>query len=371
MESFRYNGIMGLPAGRDRIGKEGAGVRIHKSLIFACCLLAIWPYLVAGCGSGFFTVPGPTLAPTPTVEVKKPHEIAVVVRIGGVPWFNVMADGVTQAAEELGQNAYVVSPKTVDPAEQESIVEELISKGVEAIAVVPDDPASLAPVLEKAKDKGIVVLTQESIDQAGNDYDFELIDDGKFAQANWDALVHCMGSDAGQYAVLVGGLDIPLQKLWADEGLKYAAAKYPNLMLVTDPISYAENQDVAREKAAELLQRYPDLRGIIGFGSLGPPGAAQAVGRNGLQDRVCVVGTVLPSHAAPFIKDGSLDEGLFWSPRDAGYGLVWLAKQILDGPEPATGMEIPGLGPITVDGKIVRANSIIRIDKNNVDSFGF
>jgi simple sugar transport system substrate-binding protein len=344
-------------------------VRIHRSLIFACCLLAIGPYLVAGCGPGFFTVPGQT--PAPTVEVKKPHEIAVVTRIGGVPWFNVMADGVTQAAKELGQNAYAVSPKTGDPAEQESIVEELINKGVEAIAVVPNDPASLAPVFDKAKEKGIVVLTQESIDQAGNDYDFELIDDKKFAQANWDALVKCMGSDLGEYAVLIGSLDIPLQKLWADEGLEYAAEKYPNLMLVTDPIAYSENQDIARQKTAELLQGYPDLKGIIGFGSLGPPGAAQAVGGNGLQDRICVVGTVLPSHAAPFIKDGSLDEGLFWSPRDAGYGLVWLAKQTLDGPEPATGMEIPGLGPITVDGKIIRADSIIRIDKNNVDSYGF
>jgi hypothetical protein len=34
-------------------------------------------------------------------------------------------------------------------------------------------------------------------------------------------------------------------------------------------------------------------------------------------------------------------------------------------------MEIPGLGPITVDGKTVRANAIIHINKDNVDSFGF
>jgi simple sugar transport system substrate-binding protein len=346
-------------------------MRTRKSLLFAVCLLVAGSIMAAGCAPDYFTVPRRTPIATPTVEAKKPYNIAVVVKIGGVPWFKVLEDGVKQAAQDFGQNAYVVSPKNVDPTQQVAIVEELVNKGVDALAVVPNDPASLEPVFKKAKEKGIEVLTQEAIDQTGNDYDFELIDNAVFARANWDALVKCMGSDAGEYAVLVGALEVPLQKLWADEGLKYAKEKYPNLRLVNDPIPYAENQETARKKVAELIQAHPNLKGVVGFGSLGPPGAAQAVNDKGLQDKICVVGTVIPSHAAPFIKDGSLDEGLFWNPKDAGYGLVWLAKQILDGQKPATGMEIPGLGPISVDGKIIRANSIIHINKDNVDNFGF
>jgi len=346
-------------------------VRTYKSLVFACCWLVAGSFVAAGCAPGFFTIPVRTPVATPTVEVKKPYEIAAVVKIGGVPWFKALEDGVRQAAQEFGQNAYVVSPTTVDPAQQVAIVEELVNKGVDALAVVPNDAASLEPVFKKAREKGIVVLTQESVDQAGNDYDFELIDNDKFARENWDALVKCMGSDSGEYAVLIGALDVPLQKLWADEGLRYAKEKHPNLKLVADPIPYSENQELAHQKAAELIQAHPNLKGVIGFGSLGPPGAAQAVKDRGLQEKICVVGTALPSHAAPFIKDGSLDEGLFWSPKDAGYGLVWLAKQILDGQKIESGMEIPGLGPITVDGKIIRANSIIHISKDNVDSFGF
>jgi simple sugar transport system substrate-binding protein len=183
--------------------------------------------------------------------------------------------------------------------------------------------------------------------------------------------VNCIGSDASTYAVLIGAPDAPLQKRWADEGLKYAGETYPNLQLVTLPIPYSENQELARRKVAELIQSYPDLKGVVGLGSLGPPGAAQAVRDKGLQDQICVVGTVLPTHAAPFIKDGSLDEGLFWNPRDAGYGLVWLAKRILDGGKIENGVEIPGLGPVTMNGKIVRTNSIIHINDDNVDSFGF
>jgi simple sugar transport system substrate-binding protein len=346
-------------------------MRTRKSLLLACCLLVAGSLAATGCAKSFFTVPRRTPAATPTVEAKKPYEIAVVVKIGGVPWFKVLEEGVKQAAHDFGQNAFVISPANVDPSQQVAIIEELVNKGVDALAVVPNDPASLEPVFKKARVRGIVVLTQEAVDQADNDYDFELIDDVQFAHANWDALVKCMGSDSGEYAVLIGAPDVPLQKLWADQGLMYAKEKHPGLELVTDPILYSENQEIARQKVAELILAYPKLKGVIGLGSLGPPGAAQAVSDKGLQARICVVGTVIPSHAAPFIKDGSLDEGLFWNPRDAGYGLVWLAKQILDGRKPESRMEIPGLGPITVDGRIIRTNSIIHINKDNVDGFGF
>jgi simple sugar transport system substrate-binding protein len=344
-------------------------VRTYKSLAFACVLLIAGSLIATGCASSPFTVPRRTPAATPTVQV--PHDIAVVVKIGGVPWFKVLEAGVEQAAQDFGQNTTVVSPKNVDPSQQVAILEELINKGVDAVAVVPNDAASLEPVFEKARAKGIVVLTQEAAGGAAADYDFELIDDVRFARANWDALVKCIGDDAGEYAVLVGAPDIPLQVKWAEEGLRYAAGQYPNLKAIADPIPYSENQDLARQKTAELIGTHPNLKGVIGFGSLGPAGAAQAVKDKGLQDKICVVGTALPTHAAPFIKDGSLDEGLFWSPKDAGYGLVWLAKQILDGRKIESGMEIPGLGPITVDGKTVRANAIIHINKDNVDSFGF
>jgi simple sugar transport system substrate-binding protein len=343
----------------------------YKSLAFACFLLAAGSLMTASCASSSFTIPRRAPAATPTIEAKKPYEIAVVVKIGGVPWFNVLETGVTQAARDFNQNAYVVRPKSMDPTQQVAIVEELVNKRVDALAVVPNGVASLEPVFKRAREQGILVLTQESVDQASNDYDFELIDNIQFARANWDALAECMGSESGEYAVLIGALDAPLQKLWADEGLKYAAERYPTLRLVADPITYSENQELARQKVAELIQKHPTLKGVIGLGSLGPPGAAQAVKDKGLQDKTCVVGTALPTHAAPFIKDGSLDEGLFWNPRDAGYGLVWLAKQLLDGRKIESGMEIPGLGPITVDGKSVRANAIIHINKDNVDSLGF
>jgi simple sugar transport system substrate-binding protein len=74
------------------------------------------------------------------------YEIAVVVKIGGIPWFNRMEVGVKDAASELGVNAYQIGPSDADPAQQVKIVEDLIAKGVDAICVVPNDAKALEPV---------------------------------------------------------------------------------------------------------------------------------------------------------------------------------------------------------------------------------
>jgi simple sugar transport system substrate-binding protein len=333
-------------------------MNVRKSLLLVVALAVVLASFLTGCAA--------QQAAKPAEE----YEIAVVVKITGIPWFNRLEEGVKQGAEELGVNAYQVGPADADPAQQVKLVEDLVSKGVDAIAVVPNDAKSLEPVFAKAKEKGIIILTHESPDQVGNDYDLELIDNVKFGQHHWDMLVENMG-DSGQFAVYVGSLTVPLHNLWADEGLKYAAEKYPNLELVTERIPCGEDQELAKQRTLELIKAYPDLKGIVGFGSLGPPGAAQALQEKGLCDKISVVGTVIPGHAAPYLKSGCMDHGILWDPKDAGYGLVWVAKQMLDGKEIKDGMEIPGMGTIALDGNVIKVDAMIDITADNAEGFGF
>ena len=341
-------------------------------------LLSLIALFVVGCGApAEAPVAEVESAPEAAEEVEsapeadaEPHEIAVIVKITGIPWFNRMEEGVLQAAEDFNVNAYQVGPADADPAQQAKMVEDMISKGVGAIAVVPNDATALEPIFERAKEAGIIVLTHESPDQVGNDYDLELIDNVEFGRHHWDMLVENMG-DTGQYAIFVGGLTVPLHNLWADEGLAYAAEKYPNLELVTERLPVGEDQELSRQTTLDLLQSYPDLKGIIGFGSLGPPGAAQALIEKGLIDDVAVVGTVLPGHAAPYLKDGSMDHGILWDPKDAGYSLVWTANQMLNGNDVTDGMDIPGVGTITLDGNVIKADAMLDITAENADDLGF
>ena len=132
------------------------------------------------------------------------YEIVTVVKITGIPWFNRLEEGVVKAGKDLGVNAYQIGPSDADPAQQVKMVEDLISKGVDAICITPNDASALEPVFQKAREKGIIILTHESPDQAGKDVDIELIDNVEFGRHNWDVLVENMGPE-GKVCYICGG----------------------------------------------------------------------------------------------------------------------------------------------------------------------
>src|SRR6202045_5435189 len=81
-------------------------------------------------------------------------EIAVVVKIGGTPWFTAMEQGIKRAGKDEQLNAYMVGPTTADPAQQVRAVEDLIAKKVSAIGVVPNDAKSLETGIRPGQDGG-------------------------------------------------------------------------------------------------------------------------------------------------------------------------------------------------------------------------
>lgn len=297
-------------------------------------------------------------------------EIVTVVKISGIEWFNRFEEGVERAKGELGVDAYQIGPAQADAAMQVRLIEDLVSAGVDAICVVPIDAKTLEPVFRKAKAQGIAVVTHESPHQRGHDVNIEAIDNEAFGRYHVDQLVEYMG-DSGRYAVMVGTLTYPTHNLWADASIAYATERYPGLELVTERVPHGDDQEQARQKTLELLKAYPELDGLIVYGAPGPPGAAQALKEKGLDGEVALVGTVMPQHGAPYLKDGSLHHGTLWDPADVGFAMTWIARHLLEGGEIADGMEIPGYGPVRVDGANLIIDAPLRITAENVDSLGF
>ena len=121
------------------------------------------------------------------------------------------------------------------------------------------------------------------------------------------------------------------------------------MKLVADRFPGADEIDTSYRTTLDVIKAYPNLKGILGFGSNGPIGAGNAVREKRLGKKIAVVGTVLPSQAKELITDGIIREGFLWNPTDAGYAMVAVAKLVLDGKEIKDGIEIPGLGKAAVD----------------------
>ena len=296
--------------------------------------------------------------------------MVVVVKIAGIPWFNALETGVQKAGKEFGIDASMVGPANVDPAQQVKLIEDLIAKKVDVIGLVPLDVKVTEPVLKRAHEAGIKVITHEGPEQAGRDWNVELIDSVKFGEVQMEKLAKEMGGE-GDYVVYVGTLTTPLHNLWADSAIAYQKAKYPKMKLVADRFPGADEIDTAYKTTLDVIKAYPNLKGIIAFGSNGPIGGGNALREKHLGKKIALVGTALPSQAKPLLMDGTIRAAYLWNPVDAGYAMVAVAKLMLDGKEIVDGIDIPGLGKAVVDipNKLIKVDKIMDINKDTVDSF--
>ena len=295
-------------------------------------------------------------------------KMGVVVKIGGIPWFNAMEVGIKQRAEELGMDAFMIGPTSADPALQVRAIEDLIAQGVDAIGVVPNDAEVLEPVLAKARAQGIKVITHESPEQQNVDWNFELASATGFGEAHAELLADKMGG-TGDYAVFVGSLTVPLHNAWADAAIAHLKANYPDMTLIGERHGVAESADDSRKTALDLISANPGLKGFLAFGSQGPIGAGRAIEERRKVGEIFVLGPFSPGQGQKLIKADAISGGFMWNPMEAGRVFVTMADLLVKGGAVKAGMEIEGLGVVNpaVGSKNIIVDQLVTINKDTVD----
>ena len=305
-------------------------------------------------------------------SVAMAETIVVMPKLVGIPYFNASEVGVKAAGEELGIDARYTGPTEGDAALQVQMIEDLLVDGIDALAIAPNDPDSVSPVLQKCIADNVLVLDWDTTAN-GDDvtYSVHQIDDKVLGETLIDLLVDKMGEE-GEYAIVTGYLTAANLNTWIKAGQDYAAEKYPGLKLVTDPVASDESQQEAYNQALALIQAYPDLKGILGYSTPAPIGIAKAVQEKGLNEQIAVVGTSMPNDSNEYLKDGSLDYAVLWDPAQLGKLSVYVAHLALAG-ETLEGNEVPGVGPIHVeeDGKTIIMGPPTVWTAENVDNYDF
>ncbi|HIP80446.1 MAG TPA: autoinducer 2 ABC transporter substrate-binding protein [Kiloniellaceae bacterium] len=308
------------------------------------------------------------MAAAGSVAAADKPKMGVVVKIGGIPWFNAMEVGIKQRAEELGMDAFMIGPTSADPALQVRAIEDLIAQGVDAIGVVPNDAEVLEPVLAKARAQGIKVITHESPDQKNVDWNFELASANGFGEAHADLLAEKMGGK-GDYAVFVGSLTVPLHNAWADAAIAHIKANYPDMNLIGERHGVAESADDSRKTALDLTSANPDLKGFLAFGSQGPIGAGRAIEERRKVGDIHVLGPFSPGQGQKLIKSDAISGSFMWNPMEAGRVFVTMADLLVKGEEITAGMEIEGLGTVNPEpgSTNIIVDQLVTINKDTVD----
>jgi simple sugar transport system substrate-binding protein len=123
----------------------------------------------------------------------------------------------------------------------------------------------------------------------------------------------------------------------------------------------------------QLMQKYPNLGGMLGADAYDVVGAGQAVQDAGLAGKIAVVGTSIVSYAGNLLKSGAITQISTWDPADHGYVGNKVAQLVLQGKKITTGTDlgVPGYTNVTVQGKTIYGSSWVDITKSNMDQYNF
>ena len=282
----------------------------------------------------------------------KPLHLAFVTNNAANFW-TIARKGTEQAEKDL-DNVTVdfLIPPEATAADQKSIIDDLLAKGVDGIAMSPIDPANQVQMINDAA-KQALIFTQDS-DAADSDRTCYIGTDNKGAGKQAGELLKRALPNGGKVMVFVGKIDAQNAKDRL-EGLKEELAG-SNLQILG---VRTDNTDTVRAKAnvTDTLVTIPDIAGMVGLWSYNGPAIVNAVKEAGKVGQVKIVCFDEEDETLAAIKDGSIFATVVQQPFEFGRLAITNMAKYLRG-----------------DKSVVPANhSIIvptlEIDKSKVDDF--
>lgn len=259
-------------------------------------------------------------------------KFVLIVKSTGNPYNEKQSEGFQAAIEEAGAGEVILKAPAEPTAEaQIQMIEEAIAQKVDVIALAGNDPDALQPVLTKAMNAGIKVMSMDSsVNAQSRMVHVNQADPERIGRVQVQAISEMIGGE-GQIAILSATSQAANQNLWIEWMKKELEdSKYAKIELVK--VAYGDDlRDKSTSETEALLKAYPDLKGIISPTTVGMAAAGKVLTDKGLSGKIALTGLGLPSEMAEYITNGVCPWMYLWNPIDVGYLAGYTAMALADG----------------------------------------
>jgi len=289
---------------------------------------------------------------SPSASDGKSLKLAFVTNNASDYW-TIARKGVEKADGELADVSVEFKlPGEGTAAEQKRIIDDLISTGVNGLAISPVDPDNQTQLINETAKKALVI-TQDS-DAPNSERALYIGTDNVAAGRQAGELIKEALPEGGKIMVFVGKSDArnAAERL---QGIKEALAgsKVEILDVRTDDTDRAR----AKSNAADTLVKHPDVAALVGLWSYNGPAILNAVKEAGKAGLVKIICFDEEDETLAGVKDGAIFATVVQQPYEFGYQSVKIMAQILKGDKSA----IPANKQINVPTLVVK--------KDDVDAF--
>jgi len=331
-------------------------LRFFFPLIGAGCLL----FILASCGDQG------SRAPTGSGGEKK-KRFAFVTN-GVADFWTIAEAGAKAAADQLGVEATVLMPAG-GLTDQKQMLEDLMNRGVDGIAVSPIDPANQTDILNQVA-KVTTLITHDSDAPESNRIVYIGMDNYAAGRMCGKLVKEALPT-GGEVMILIGRMEQDNSKRrrqgvidelmdrsfdpgrFDPPGKAIEGRKYTVLGTLTDQFDRSK----AKANAEDTISRYPEVNAIVGLFAYNPPAILQALEQAGKLNQIKVIGFDEDSETLAGIQSGSVYGTVVQNPYQYGYQSMKILNAIVNG-----------------DMSLIPENRFMNIParqirKNNVDEF--
>src|SRR5262245_24500574 len=278
-------------------------------------------------------------APAP----KKPR-LAFVTNCVAEFW-TVATFGVEAAKKEFGVDAVVRMPPNGTAEEQKRILEDLLAKGVQGIALSPKDPENMTPLIDKVCARTLLITQDSDAPQSKrlcyvgmDNYDAGRMCGKLVAEAlpNGGAIVVLVGNldqdnarrrRQGVVDELLGRTRDPKRFDAQDAALK--GDKYEIRATFTDQF----DRQKGKAAAQDALVRWSDVAGMVGLYEYEPPLILEAVKSAGKLGQVAIVAFDENEATLQGVLDGHIHGTVVQNPYEYGRCSLELLSKLVREPD--------------------------------------
>lgn len=240
-------------------------------------------------------------------------------------------------------------PSDGTAAEQKRLVDDLVSKGIEGMAISPVDPANQTGMINDVARQALVI-TQDS-DAPDSERTLYIGTDNRAAGRKAGELIKEVLPQGGKIMVFVGKLDAQnaQERL---QGIRDAIAN-TNIQIVD---ARTDDTDIARAKsnAADALVKYPEVACMVGLWAYNGPAILNAVRESGKIGQVKIVCFDEDDQTLQGVRDGSIYATVVQQPYEFGYQSIKMMAQILGGDR----SPIPAGKQLFIDTPVIKRDSV-------------
>jgi ribose transport system substrate-binding protein len=299
-----------------------------------------------------------------TVKAEGPIKLAYVTN-GIASFWDVAKSGAEAGAAEFDCEVEVRMPD--GPLDQKDTLEDMLSQGIDGVAVSPIDPENQTAFLNKLG--GNTFFITHDSDAPESNRRFYVGMDNYDAGRLCGQLVKEAIPDGGEVLITVGRLEQLNAKLrrqgvideWLDrerqpgvfdpqEGV-IKGDKYTIVATETDGFDNVK----AKEQAQDALVQYPELKCMVGLFAYNPPLLLAAARDAGKLDQVKIVGFDEDAETLAAIRDGEIHSTVVQNPYEYGRMSVEVLYNLVRGNED----KLPSEPIVYIPARQIRKDNVI------------